>query len=101
MDLGTTYSGVGVFRIGEGEVYVVPNAQGNAVIPSWVAFTNAGLLVGDAAREQDLLNPENTVYDMKRFIGRKWDASMEEEAALYPFRLTDNGGIPSISPTAT
>eukprot|EP00668_Euglena_longa_P046227 GGOE01061911.1.p1 GENE.GGOE01061911.1~~GGOE01061911.1.p1 ORF type:complete len:440 (+),score=136.50 GGOE01061911.1:101-1420(+) len=100
MDLGTTYSGVGVFRIGKGEVYVVPNALGNLVIPSWVAFTEAGILVGDAAREQDLLNPENTIYDMKRFIGRKWDTSMEEEAALYPFKLVDNSGIPSVAPTA-
>jgi len=99
MDLGTTYSGVGVFRIGNGSVDVVPDADGNPVISSWVAFTPGGVLVGEAARRQDLTNPENTVYDMKRFIGRRWHASMPAEAALYPFRLTECDGGPCVLPT--
>ena len=62
MDLGTTYSGVGVFQIGSGDVYMVPNSRAHQVIPSWVAFTPNGVLVGDEARDQDITNPVRPLH---------------------------------------
>lgn len=60
IDLGTTYSCVGVFS--NGTVNIIPNDQGNRTTPSFVAFTDVERLVGDPAKGQVALNPENTVY---------------------------------------
>lgn len=91
IDLGTTYSCVSVWQ--NGKVEVIPNAQGNRTTPSYVAFTAEGeRLVGDSARNQAPMNPTNTIYDAKRFIGRKFsDKEVQEDMKLYPFKVVDDG----------
>ena len=69
IDLGTTYSCVGVFR--HNRVDILANDMGNRTTPSYVAFTDEERLVGDAAKNQCAMNPQNTVFDAKRMIGRK------------------------------
>lgn len=64
VDLGTTYSCVGVFR--KGSVDIIANDQGNRITPSYVAFTDAERLIGEAAKNQAATNPTNTVYGERR-----------------------------------
>ena len=71
IDLGTTYSCVGVFK--NGRVELIANDRSNRITPSYVAFLDSGNhLVGDAAKNQATINPENTVFDVKRLIGRNY-----------------------------
>jgi len=97
IDLGTTYSCVGVFK--NGRVEIIPNDQGNRITPSYVAFTPDGeRLIGDAAKNQLTSNPENTVFDAKRLIGREWsDSSVQHDAKYFPFKLTEKNKKPHIS----
>eukprot|EP01099_Mayorella_cantabrigiensis_P001635 TRINITY_DN1732_c0_g1_i1.p1 TRINITY_DN1732_c0_g1~~TRINITY_DN1732_c0_g1_i1.p1 ORF type:complete len:601 (-),score=218.48 TRINITY_DN1732_c0_g1_i1:502-2259(-) len=95
IDLGTTYSCVGIFR--KGAVEIIANDQGNRITPSWVAFTETERLIGEAAKNQAPLNPENTVFDAKRLIGRGWDdAEVQRDKKLFPFKLVPKEGKPYI-----
>lgn len=86
IDLATTFSVVATFRNGTVEVF--SNDQGNKSTPSCVAFTDSERLVGDAAKNQAAMNPQNTIYDIKRLIGRKFsDRCVQEDIKLWPFRV--------------
>jgi len=96
IDLGTTYSCVGVFK--NGRVEIIPNDQGNRITPSYVAFTEEGeRLIGDAAKNQLTSNPENTVFDAKRLIGREWgDKAVVHDMKFFPFKVVEKGKKPHV-----
>jgi len=92
IDLGTTYSCVAAFDKATQKVVVFNNSVGERTTPSWVAFTDAGRVVGQAAKSQQSVNPANTIYDVKRVIGRSMeDPVTREEAKRFPYSILDGG----------
>jgi len=95
IDLGTTYSCVGIFK--NGGVEIIPNELGSRITPSVVAFTDEERLVGEAAKNQGPINPERTLYDIKRLIGRKYDdKEVQHDAKYLPFQIINKDGKPYI-----
>ena len=95
IDLGTTYSCVGVFK--DGQVEIIPNEQGNRITPSYVAWDDNERMVGDAAKNQATINPERTIFDVKRLIGRNFkDETVQKDMKMWPFHVENKNGKPSI-----
>ncbi|KAL2249079.1 luminal-binding protein 5-like [Sesamum indicum] len=95
IDLGTTYSCVGVYK--NGHVEIIANDQGNRITPSWVGFTDNERLIGEAAKNQAAVNPERTVFDVKRLIGRKFeDKEVQRDMKLVPYKIVNKDGKPYI-----
>jgi len=95
IDLGTTYSCVGIYK--NGRVEIIPNDQGNRITPSYVAFADEERLIGEAAKNQATINPEQTLFDVKRLIGRKFsDSTVKKDRELLPFKIVDAKTKPMI-----
>ncbi len=93
IDLGTTFSEISVMQ--GGQPVVIPSAEGSTLVPSVVAISKTGeRLVGQLARRQAIINPENTIYSIKRFMGRKWgepagrELPVEEDARRKTYKVT-------------
>merc|ERR1711957_365373 len=98
IDLGTTYSCVGVYR--KGQVEIIQNELGNRITPSVVAFTDEERLVGESAKNQASVNPERTIFSVKRLIGRKFaDKEVQSDMKLLPYKIVRKDGNPNIEVT--
>ncbi|CAI6279339.1 unnamed protein product [Periconia digitata] len=95
IDLGTTYSCVANY---EGtNVEIIANEQGSFTTPSFVSFTSEERLIGEAAKNQAAMNPANTVFDVKRLIGRRYeDETVTKDIKSWPFKVIDQGGSPMV-----
>ncbi|ENI07451.1 hypothetical protein COCC4DRAFT_163367 [Bipolaris maydis ATCC 48331] len=95
IDLGTTYSCVANY---EGtNVEIIANEQGSFTTPSFVSFTSEERLIGEAAKNQAAMNPENTVFDVKRLIGRRFeDETVTKDIKSWPFKVVDQNGSPMV-----
>ncbi|KAK6204458.1 78 kDa glucose-regulated protein [Scheffersomyces amazonensis] len=95
IDLGTTYSCVGVMK--NGKVEILANDQGNRITPSYVAFTEDERLIGDAAKNQAASNTKNTIFDIKRLIGLKYnDKIVQKEIKHLPYGIDKKDGKPVV-----
>merc|ERR1712232_468920 len=93
---GTTYSCVGLFK--NGRVEILPNDQGNRITPSYVAFSENERLIGEAAKNQATVNPSQTIFDVKRLIGRRFnDPTVQKDRKLLPYEIVDRDGKPMVS----
>ncbi|CRK46142.1 hypothetical protein BN1723_016647, partial [Verticillium longisporum] len=95
IDLGTTYSCVATY---EGtNVEIIANEQGSFTTPSFVSFTDKERLIGEAAKNQAAMNPTNTVFDVKRLIGRRFDdPDVKKDTDTWPFKVIDDNGSPKV-----
>jgi L1 cell adhesion molecule like protein len=90
LDLGTTYSCLGIYR--DERVEIVANEQGNRTTPSYVSFTDTERLIGDGAKNQAGMNPINTLYDVKRLMGRRFDdVEVQKAISHLSFKVQDDG----------
>ena len=91
IDLGTTNSCVSILESGQPKI--IENAEGDRTTPSVVAYTDGETLVGQSAKRQAVTNPENTLYAIKRLIGRKFDGEIKKESEVAPYKIikSDNG----------
>ncbi len=95
IDLGTTYSCVGVFQ--NGTVEIIANDQGNRITPSYVCFQDEERLIGDAAKNASNQNPVNTIYEIKRMIGRDFkDPILQRDLKLLTYKVVDDKGRPKV-----
>ncbi|KAL8647954.1 MAG: hypothetical protein Q9210_005259, partial [Variospora velana] len=95
IDLGTTYSCVANYE-GSG-VEIIANEQGSLTTPSFVSFTDEERLIGESAKNQAAMNPVNTVFDVKRLIGRRFDdETVKKDIESWPFKVVDKGGSPMV-----
>ncbi|KFR12771.1 Heat shock 70 kDa protein 13, partial [Opisthocomus hoazin] len=100
IDLGTTYCSVGVFLPGTGQVKVIADENGHNSIPSIVSFTDRDVYVGYDGLELADSNPQNTIYDAKRFIGKIFTSEeLKSEGSRYPFKIFNNNGSAEFSVT--
>ncbi|KAL2125145.1 hypothetical protein VTJ04DRAFT_1510 [Mycothermus thermophilus] len=96
IDLGTTYSCVAVYE--GSQCTILQNEQGNFTTPSFVSFTDEERLIGEAAKNQAAMNPANTIFDVKRLIGRRFDdPTVKKDMESWPFKVIDDGnGNPKV-----
>jgi len=95
IDLGTTYSCVGIYK--GNNVEIIPNDQGNRITPSYVAYIDGERLIGEAAKNQATLNPVQTLFDVKRLIGRRYkEPSVQQDKKLLPFDIIEKEAKPMI-----
>ena len=99
IDLGTTYSCVGVWV--NDHVEIIPNQEGSKTTPSWVAFTDTEILVGESAKMQATMNHENTIFDAKRLLGKHFNSdSVQSDIDMFPFDVVgDRNDVPTINVT--
>lgn len=98
IDLGTTYSCVGIFQ--NGSVEIIANDQGNRTTPSYVSFTDEERLIGDAAKNTSNQNPLNTIYEIKRMIGRDFnDPILQRDVKLLSYTVVDEKNRPKVEVT--
>lgn len=98
IDLGTTYSCVGVYHAGTGHVEIIPDAEGRRTMPSVVAYTGDGAaLVGASAKQQQATNPTRTIFEAKHFIGQPYTPALAALAARFPFQVVNASGSPRFS----
>ncbi|KIH90230.1 heat shock 70kDa protein 1/8 [Sporothrix brasiliensis 5110] len=95
IDLGTTYSCVATYE--GSNVEIIANEQGSFTTPSFVSFTEEERLIGEAAKNQAAMNPANTVFDVKRLIGRRFDdPTVKKDVESWPFKVIDEEGNPKV-----
>ncbi|KFY03260.1 hypothetical protein V490_00239 [Pseudogymnoascus sp. VKM F-3557] len=95
IDLGTTYSCVAIYE--GATVEIIANEQGSFTTPSFVSFTDKERLIGESAKNQAAMNPTNTVFDIKRLIGRRFDDEhTTKDIQSWPFKVVDQDGSPFV-----
>lgn len=95
IDLGTTFSCVAIYK--NGRVDIIPNSLGNRITPSYVAFSEEERKIGEAAKNEATVNPENTLFDVKRLIGRLYNSKeVQSDKKLLPYAIVEKEGKPMI-----